>query len=120
MLNLAINARDAMPSGGKLTIETFNAHLDEAYAALHAEVLAGQYTDISVSDTGSGIDSENPYPCLRAVLHHEGAGAGDRPWLEPSVWLRQTVQGPRQTVLRSRGGHDRQDIPPAAPFRGVD
>ncbi|CDX40888.1 hypothetical protein MPLDJ20_300014 [Mesorhizobium plurifarium] len=34
--------------------------------------------------------------------------------------LRQTVQGPRQTVLRSRGGHDRQDIPPAAPFRGVD
>jgi PAS domain S-box-containing protein len=59
ILNLALNSRDAMPHGGKITLETRNVYLDDGYASIHSDVAVGNYVMIAVSDTGTGITPEN-------------------------------------------------------------
>jgi signal transduction histidine kinase/CheY-like chemotaxis protein len=76
LLNLVVNARDATPSGGKLTIETANAHLDDNYAVEHAEVTAGQYVMVSVTDTCVGMSAEVMERAFDPFYTTKGAGKG--------------------------------------------
>jgi two-component system cell cycle sensor histidine kinase/response regulator CckA len=76
LMNLAVNARDAMPEGGKLTIETANINIDESYIRMHAVARMGPYVMLAISDSGLGMDEETQAHIFEPFFTTKGPGKG--------------------------------------------
>ncbi|MDD9945851.1 MAG: response regulator [Myxococcales bacterium] len=103
VINLAINARDAMPNGGKLIIETRDVELDEAYAETHVAVSAGRYAMLAVSDTGIGMTKQVQAQVFEPFFTTKGKGKGTGLGLSSVYGIVKQSQG--SIWLYSEPGH---------------
>jgi PAS domain S-box-containing protein len=93
LLNLCVNARDAMPDGGTLTMDARNTHIDENYAAMSLGALPGDYLEISVSDTGQGIPPELRQRIFDPFFTTKGVGKGTGLGLSTAVGIVKSHRG---------------------------
>jgi PAS domain S-box-containing protein len=116
LVNLAINARDAMPNGGKLTLEGANVYVDEDYSRMNPELPAGQYVVICVSDTGIGMAPDVVSRAFEPFFTTKELGQGTGLGLSQVYGFVKQSGWPHKDLQRDGPGYDRQNLP-ATPAR---